>query len=87
MSRVIWKAELTQEKAQVALLHSVWRPLSFGNQEGTPVLWFEADTDSPKVQRLVFLVFTGEIPPAKAKYVGTATFGQGGWIVIHCYVQ
>lgn len=87
MSKVIWKAPLQQEKTQVVTLPSVWRPLSFGNQEGTPVLWFECDPRSDKKDRVVFLVFTGEEPPKDARFIGTATFGQGGFLVVHCYVK
>lgn len=66
---------------------SEWRPLRFGNQEGTPTLWYEADPDSGPKARMVFLVFTGEAVPPGARYVGTETFGQGGFIVVHCYVR
>jgi len=65
----------------------VWRPLSFGNQEGTPVIWYEAETTAHTKARVVYLVFTGEHVPEGARYVGTATFGQGGSIVVHCYVK
>jgi hypothetical protein len=66
---------------------SEWRPLSFANQTGTPVIWFEAELTAPLVQKVVFLVFTGESVPENAKYIGTATFGANGFIVVHCYVR
>lgn len=40
-----------------------------------------------KVQRVVFLAFTGEEAPQGAKFIGTQFFGLGGFIVIHCYVK
>lgn len=66
---------------------NTWRPLKFDNQNGTPTIWYEADPDTGTKARVVWLVFTGEAVPANARYVGTATFGQGGFIVVHCYVQ
>lgn len=72
---------------QVIDLPSEWRPLSFGNQEGSPVLWYEADPASAPRARVLYLVFTGEAVPPGARYVGTATFGMGGFIVVHCYVR
>lgn len=87
MSRKIWKTALDHAPFQVIDPPSEWRPLSFGNQEGTPVLWFEADPTTPTKARVVFLVFTGEHVPEGARYVGTETFGQGGSIVVHCYVK
>lgn len=72
---------------------SDWRPLRFGNQDGTATIWFEADPDVGTKARVVYLIFTGEAVPPKARYVGTDTFGAGGiynsanTIVIHCYIQ
>lgn len=87
LSRVIWKQSLEQVPTQAVELPEQWRPLSFGNQQGTPVLWFEAEPVDAVKSRLVFLVFTGEPVPDKARYVGTTTFGQDGFIVVHCYVR
>lgn len=49
-------------------------------------MWFEGDSDSEFTFRLVYLVMTGEDVPTKARYLGTAMFGIGGGIVLHCYV-
>lgn len=72
---------------QVIDVPNEWRPLSFGNQQGTAVIWFETDPETPLKARIVYLVFTGEAVPPGARYVGTATFGVGGMIVVHCYVR
>lgn len=87
LSRVIWKTTLRQEKTQTIEVPEEWRPLSFGNQGGDPVLWYEAEPMAEKVQRVVFLAFTGEEAPQGAKFIGTQFFGLGGFIVIHCYVK
>lgn len=68
-------------------LPSVWRPLRFGNQNGTPVIWFEADKFADLKPHAIHLVFTGEEVPEHARYIGTETFGVSGAIVVHCYVQ
>lgn len=78
---------MKQEKTQVIEVPSEWRPLSFANQNGDPVLWFEANPLTDKVPRVAFLVFTGESVPEDARYIGTATFGANGFIVVHCYVR
>ena len=86
MSRKIWKMALEHAPRQVIDTPSEWRPLSFGNQEGTPTLWFEAHPGTPLTARMVFLAFTGEeVPPGR--YVGTAVFGMTGMLVVHCYVK
>lgn len=86
MSNRIFKHELKHEQTQVIDLPRTWRPLRFGNQQGTPVIWFENDTGSDTVQRVIHLVFTGEDVPPKARYLGTDFFGVGGAIVVHCYI-
>lgn len=79
--------ELKHEKTQVIDLPQSWRPLKFGNQHGTPVIWFENDTESDTVQRVIHLAFTGDDVPPKSRYIGTEFFGQGGSIVVHAYVS
>lgn len=78
---------MLHEKVQTISVPSEWRPLSFANQSGTPVIWFEAEPTSPMKERLVFLMFTGDPAPDLGRYLGTATFGQNGFIVIHCYIS
>lgn len=78
---------MKQEKTQVIEVPSEWRPLSFANQNGDPTIWFEAEKTSQPAQKVVFLVFTGEEVPANARFIGTATFGANGFIVVHCYVR
>lgn len=87
MSRVIWKTSLDHAPMQVIDPPSEWRPLRFGNQEGTPTIWYEADPDTGTKARVVYLVFTGEAVPENARYIGTAMFGANGFIVVHCYVR
>ena len=72
---------------QVIDIPSEWRPLRFGNQEGTPTLWVEVDPSKPTKARIVWLAFTGDWVPDQARHVGTEFFGQGDAIVIHCYVR
>lgn len=85
LSRVL-KQTLKHEKVQTVSFPSQWRPLAFANQNGDPTLWFEGDDKSEYTFRAIHLVFTGEEVPLKARYLGTATFGIGGAIVVHCYV-
>lgn len=84
--RRILKYELVQQMVQTIETPKEWRPVRFGNQNGTPTVWAEANPASEGTQRVVFLAFTGEDVP-DGKYVGTAFFGATGEIVIHCYIK
>jgi hypothetical protein len=85
LSRTIWKTALKTEKTQVIEVPEDWRPLRFDNQKGDPTIWYECDPTSPKKQRVIFTVFTGETVPDGARYIGTATFGANDFLVVHCY--
>lgn len=79
---------MLHQMRQTIEVPSVWRPLSFQNQNGDPTIWFEANNNSPDKTRLVILAMTGdEVPEQGYRYVGTAMFGVGHDFVAHCYVQ
>jgi len=84
---VIHKVALEQAPSQVIDPPNTWRPLKFDNQHGTPTIWYEGDPESGTKARMVWLMFTGEDVPPNSRYIGTAFFGQGDTLVVHCYVR
>jgi len=85
MSRTIYKHVLTITDEQRIATHEGARPLCVADQRGALTIWVEVDTDQPKVDRVVYIVGTGNlVPEADLTYVGTYV---GEPFVWHVYIE
>jgi hypothetical protein len=98
LSGRVLKLTLTQTLRQDVELPDSWRPLTFANFKGDPVVWYEGESiredrqphegPRPAVKvRLIWLLFTGDVVPDKARYIGSDIFGATRSLVVHCYVE
>lgn len=94
--RTIWRIPLAWQDNQVVRIPGLFlndekdtvtkaKILTVGIKDGTPHLWMLMDTDAPKTERTVRLIFTGELCDyAGEDYVGT--FINEG-LVYHVFVN
>lgn len=81
--RTIHKHTLMITDAQEIATREGAVPLCVGDQNERPCLWVQVDTDAPKVDRVVYVVGTGNpMPDDDMIYVGSSV----GRFVWHVYL-
>lgn len=80
--RTIHKHTLMVTDAQRIATHRGAIPRAVGEQNGRVALWMEVDTDAPIVERVAYIVGTGNpMPKDEMTYVGTSVGERYVWHV------
>ena len=85
--KTIYKQELTTYGQQVVNLPVDAHIIHIDTQRGYPCMWYTCYSDSEKVLRKVYCLYTGEdIPDEPMDYLGTVLL-ENGELVLHYFMS